>query len=458
MIKNDSITKKIGLPYLFGAALFACTSAFSMSVQAADLGGDCCADLEQRIAELEATTATKGNRKVSLTISGWVTEQVMGWSDGLKTDAYVGTSLNDLGNRLHFDGSAKINSEWSAGYSLRIDVVGANGFVQDAHNPDGGEGPPDTLNSYWWVKSERLGRVSVGRQSQATDDVWVDVSGAGSIFAANLVDFDGQNFQLVPNGSRTRAKARWGDLATCYTTGVGIFADCGGDRTNNIRYDSPTINGFMLSTSYGEAYSYDFAIRHNYDGPTWTTAFGAGFARNTAHRINAITPDYYAQASFAALHKPTGLFGSIYYGHENPEGDYKPTDQLYVKGGVRASLNKLGATVFYGEYGNDNDMFSGLLGGAVFSGVTDVCDGFAGTGGKIDTACGAAGPNNVKATGSTFDRFGFGIVQEIDAASAAFWLKYKNYGADVDFVADGVHGNEDMKHLHIFALGGAVFF
>jgi hypothetical protein len=31
--------------------------------QAADLGGDCCADLEERIAELEATTARKGNRK-----------------------------------------------------------------------------------------------------------------------------------------------------------------------------------------------------------------------------------------------------------------------------------------------------------------------------------------------------------------------------------------------------------
>ena len=43
---------------------------------AADLGGDCCADLEERIAELEATTARKGNRKVSLTISGWVNEAV----------------------------------------------------------------------------------------------------------------------------------------------------------------------------------------------------------------------------------------------------------------------------------------------------------------------------------------------------------------------------------------------
>ena len=44
---------------------------------AADLGGNCCADLEERIAELEATTARKGNRKVSLTIYGWVAQQVM---------------------------------------------------------------------------------------------------------------------------------------------------------------------------------------------------------------------------------------------------------------------------------------------------------------------------------------------------------------------------------------------
>ena len=41
---------------------------------AADLGGDCCADLEERIAELEATTARKGNRKVKLEVSGLVNE------------------------------------------------------------------------------------------------------------------------------------------------------------------------------------------------------------------------------------------------------------------------------------------------------------------------------------------------------------------------------------------------
>ena len=42
------------------------------SAKAADLGGDCCADLEERVAELEATTARKGNRRVSLTVTGQV--------------------------------------------------------------------------------------------------------------------------------------------------------------------------------------------------------------------------------------------------------------------------------------------------------------------------------------------------------------------------------------------------
>ena len=46
---------------LFAIAAVAAT-AFGASAQAADLGGDCCADLEERVAELEATTARKGNR------------------------------------------------------------------------------------------------------------------------------------------------------------------------------------------------------------------------------------------------------------------------------------------------------------------------------------------------------------------------------------------------------------
>ncbi len=50
---------------------------------AADLGGNCCADLEERIAELEATTVRKGNRKVSVTVTGWVNEAIFTWDDSI---------------------------------------------------------------------------------------------------------------------------------------------------------------------------------------------------------------------------------------------------------------------------------------------------------------------------------------------------------------------------------------
>ena len=55
--------------FKLSSSRMALVAAFGLAIgftpaQAADLGGDCCADLEERIAELEATTARKGNRKV----------------------------------------------------------------------------------------------------------------------------------------------------------------------------------------------------------------------------------------------------------------------------------------------------------------------------------------------------------------------------------------------------------
>ena len=58
-------------------------------VKAADLGGDCCADLEERIAELEATTVRKGNKKVSVTLYGQENHAALFWDDGAEKNFYV---------------------------------------------------------------------------------------------------------------------------------------------------------------------------------------------------------------------------------------------------------------------------------------------------------------------------------------------------------------------------------
>jgi hypothetical protein len=107
---------RTNLALVLGVGLFAATPASS-----ADLGGDCCADLEERVAELEATTARKGNRKVSLTVSGWVNESVVWWDDGVEQNVYVGTNFVEQ-SRFKFTGEAKIDKEWSAGYILELGV------------------------------------------------------------------------------------------------------------------------------------------------------------------------------------------------------------------------------------------------------------------------------------------------------------------------------------------------
>src|SRR6266508_2424855 len=72
------------------------------SAKAADLGGDCCADLEERVAELEATTARKGNRRMSVTITGQVNRAMMYWNDGHSSNTYYGLDNTNASSRFSF--------------------------------------------------------------------------------------------------------------------------------------------------------------------------------------------------------------------------------------------------------------------------------------------------------------------------------------------------------------------
>ena len=116
--------KKYSLSALVAAGLLV-GGLSAGSASAADLGGNCCADLEERIAELEATTARKGNRKVSLTISGWVAEQVMCWDDGAEQNVYVGGLGTTLASHFKFTGQATISPGWYAGYVIHVEATTA---------------------------------------------------------------------------------------------------------------------------------------------------------------------------------------------------------------------------------------------------------------------------------------------------------------------------------------------
>jgi predicted porin len=374
------------------------------SASAADLGGDCCADLEERIAELEATTARKGNRKVSLTISGWVAEQVMYWDDDYtgESNVYVGGIGTTIGTHFKMTGEASIAPGWSAGYVLHVEADGSDallGIDQWTANGNGlltgTPGVADSgntnyvqlLQSFWFIKSDTLGKISVGKQSQASDNTAILVDGSGSLIPANYVQFDYGGFETTFGQS-------WFDLAGC--------SDCNGAPTNSVRYDSPTFGGFSVSASWGEDDFWDVAARYAGEWAGFKVSAAAAYseATDSSPNTNLLQADdtEFFQVGGYVQHVATGLFAYGAYGRleDMVTGD-ELNDFWYVKGGVRERWTPLGHTVLYGEYQDFDNT----------------------------------------ANDSEVQLWGAGVVQEIDAAAMSVWLSYRHLegedgGVDVD--------------------------
>ena len=188
---------------------------------AADLGGNCCADLEERIAELEATTVRKGNRKVSLTVSGWVSQQVLYFDDGVEKNAYVSDIGSTLNSNFKLSGSAKITPDLSAGYLMQVEVIG-NENLGLSQNVSANGKKLDVIQSFWFLKSESLGKLSVGTQSSAADNAALLPDGSGSLIFANYIMYDINSFSTRRAGVIGTNNTNWGSLATCQSFGGSL--------------------------------------------------------------------------------------------------------------------------------------------------------------------------------------------------------------------------------------------
>ncbi|MDO9382919.1 MAG: porin [Hyphomicrobiaceae bacterium] len=418
--------KKYSLSALVAAGLLAGGLSVT-SANAADLGGNCCADLEERIAELEATTARKGNRKVSLTVSGWVAEQVMYWDDGEESNVYVGGIGATLASHVKFTGQATISPGWTAGYVLHIEAtgnenLGQNQFDDNAPQVNSGGGTVGLLQSYWFIKSDHLGKVSIGKQSQASDNTAILVDGSGSLVPANWVLFDVNNFFVRQNGGFSGLTIG-GGFGGCGGMG-GAGGDCNGLTENVVRYDSPTFGGFSFSTSWGEDDMWDIAARYAGEFGGFKLAAATAFTHSTDPGIGAIgdsaEADYFQVGAYAQ-HVPTGLFLYGAYGtfeNEDVVAAELESDTYYLKAGIRQRWTPLGHTVLYGEYMNVESDFDDLA-----------------------------------STNRELDQWGLGIVQEVDAAAMSLWLSYRHYEFDSNNALE-----QDLEDFDLVKFGALINF
>ncbi|WP_333792966.1 porin [Hyphomicrobium sp.] len=399
------------------------------SVAAADFGGDCCADLEERIAELEATTARKGNRKVSLTIAGQIAHQITYWDDGVESNTYVTGAGSPT--HLRMQGIAQISPGWSAGYTLHLELFGRQRYWVSQDTPAPFDTDINILKSHWFLQSDRLGKLSLGRIAQASDDAPILIDSSGSAGPANWVVHDGSGFFLLHQGERIGM--RWGDIAFCHHIEGGFGGDCNGATTNAVRYDTPTFHGFVASASWGQDDFWDTAINYAGTISDFKVQAVAAYSENKDVRTSPIPRESkYLQLGAYLEHLPTGLFGYAAYGaewndHPTADGNAIPKGtQEYYKAGLRRKWLPLGHTVVYGEYSVIDDMMSERL---------------------IDSG----------ATGSRFTRAGAGIVQEIDAAAMSIWLKYRRNTGDIKNF-NGMAGQLDVDSLDFIGSGAIIRF
>ena len=432
---------KYSLSALVAAGLLAGGMSVS-SASAADLGGNCCADLEERIAELEATTARKGNRKVSLTVSGWVGQQVTWWDDGGESNVYVNDLGTTLASHVMFTGQAQIMPGWTAGYVLHLEAMGSDSLTTSQNVADGpsvltisGGGATNsvgTLQSFWFIKSDQLGKISVGKQSQASDNTAILVDGSGSLVPANWVPFDFGSFFL---------RQKNGQLTDLTLSGAGTWGDVNGAPTNSVRYDSPSFGGFSVSASWGEDDFWDVAARYAGEWADFKVAAAAAYSQtnstsgNSANVLQPFDTGYF-QAGAYVEHMPTGLFAYGAYGNLNFHDSSASSNQTwYGKAGIRQRWNPLGHTVLYGEY----ERVENRNGGSIFANDAAIADPALYDYGK-----------------SSARLWGVGVVQEIDSAAMSLWLKYRNIDAsfkDVTIVdGDGGLSTNNFQEVTFGAL------
>jgi predicted porin len=376
-------------------AAFATTGAM-----AADLGGNCCSDLEERVAELEATTVRKGNRVQSLTIYGQVAKGIV-WHDDGSVAAANEVTIRDMngrsGTRFGLKGSAKIDSDLTAGFLIEIGV--------DNGQPINGAANP--RYSQLILTSKRMGTVKVGQGSLATDGI-------------TAIKLGGAFSELTSAGESTDPSP---------TAAAAFNNNWDGNRQTGVVYNTPEFVGFVFYTGWyngtnqntpNAVTSYDFALRYANEFNGVRIAGGVGY-----RVIDNLTPTSDTEiwsGSASILHVASGLFLNGMYGQEEDDQTGR----------------------FGGAVGTDNSGW-GISGGIARKfnpiGTTSIEVRFT----EWDSAAAGVNPTS----------YGVGISQNIDAAAMDIYLLWENYDCDFNCDGNAANGNDDVN---IITFGSRIRF
>lgn len=330
---------------------------FTSPGNAADMagpGGNCCADLEERIVELEATTARKGNRKVTVQIYGQVHQGIL-WHDidgqPGANDASIGTWGPDA-TVVGVTGLARVNANAQVGY--RVEVAFDGNFNNTLAN--------EVRQANVWIDT-KAGKVTAG---------------FGDTASRGITEISLANTAVIARTLNAGALANIGFVVSPFD----------GARRSMVRFDTPTMGGFIASGSFANGDVWDLALRHSAELGGFRWAGGVSYRDDELGR--------WVVGSGSLKHITTGLFANVALGHG---AFHVGADKLFgghVQAGIERRWLELGATTLFVEYA-------------------------------------ALRP---ELAGNTPMLWGLGIVQHVQPAMMDVFLSYRRHDADVAGVPD----------------------
>jgi len=326
-----------------------------------------------------------------------VNRAVLVWDDGFDSGVF-GVDNHTSSSRFGFIGQAKIAPGWTAGYRFEIETAFPSSH-EVFNGPDDTNGLLEAFGgaalrvrqSYWDIVAKDLGRLSVGFQSPATDDI--TLINLGSQMNDAAVHFNNAfGIRLDMAKPFVTTDLKWGQIAHNIDSLRGNF----------VRYDTPVIQGFMLSTARNDDV-WDVALRYQNGSAGFRFAGGVGYMKDSELRFEDV------RGSASLLHVATGLYLSVAGGWR--ETALKaPVDAdaayfHYAQLGIARQWFSPGRTVLYVDHGVYNNFN--------VSEILSVVDG-------VTTPWGTLVETQVR-------RWGFGVEQAVDASNLLLYAQAHFY-------------------------------
>lgn len=287
---------------------------------------------------LPPAAVTSGNDKIKLSLSGQVNRAVNVINDGGRTRLYH--IDNDADNTyINLQGTAAVRSDLTLAARLAFAMTADESSVVSQTN----QTPGNYLNAKWAevsLESKAFGKLSLGKGSTATDNTAaVDLSKTDIVLYSSISDIAGGILFRQNNGAYS---------STTVANAFNVLNGLG--KASRLRYDTPSLIGFILSGSLVSDQRSDLALSWGGEGYGFQAAGGFGLANP---KLDGAGLQY--DGSFSLLHTTSGLNLTLAAGLLEQKQRNDGTN-LYAKLGWLANLTSLGSTAFGIDYTRSRDM------------------------------------------------------------------------------------------------------